>query len=710
MNARTASAGTVMPPITLGLALFAALVSLTGVLQPGRWLVLAAIASGVVIATAHGRRRLASPWATTMTAALAGLAVTALVAARPLLSAEGSFWARVAGLGRDAAAAIADGSAPLSVTTGLEVGTVLGAVLLATLADLIVLGLRQPGIGSLALAGVWSVTLVFERPPGPALIVLGVTTLVLLLWATRPSGRQVPPATQAPAAVAVALTVAVLALLVTPLASSAPGWASAQLGPRWGTAGGSGLLSLSTNLDLRADLGNRPDVTVLTYRTQAVELGPLRTATLVVFDGRRWAPSPTGDLLPTGGVLWPEPTAAVPTDRVDVQVTDLDQQSLPIPLDPRTVDAGPIWRYDAANDAVVSTGAGSAGLAYTVDVARRDLSAKTLRADGPHAVPTGAPETQVVGSHVDQLRALARSVVGDSSNAYDEAVALQSWFRDASRFTYTVDVPPAQSDDAVWDFLQDRHGYCVQFATAMTMMARSLGIPARVGVGFLPGERGLDGVWRVSARQAHAWPELWFADAGWVRFEPTPAVQTGAVPVYADPNAGNTSSQEPEIPTATATSTPSGSASTQAPAPGTTTASGSSGGSAMPLVLGGIALAAVGIGALAARRRRPATTPERAWSRVRAVASRRVAWSDSTTPRQAAQLLSAHLQRTGGGSVQAQQASEAVTRLAVLVEAGRYAPQPRDWSPTELDGWVEQILAEISRADRAASPSAPRSG
>src|SRR5690606_31594525 len=121
-----------------------------------------------------------------------------------------------------------------------------------------------------------------------------------------------------------------------------------------------------------------------------------------------------------------------------------------------------------------------------------------------------------------------------------QALALQTYFRDISNFRYDTRVPEARTEDAVWDFLTQRTGYCVQFATAMTIMARTLGVPARIGVGFLPGRADTSVVGRyvVSGRQAHAWPELYFADAGWVRFEPTPATQTGAPPVYADPYGG----------------------------------------------------------------------------------------------------------------------------------------------------------------------------
>src|SRR5690606_21104862 len=68
--------------------------------------------------------------------------------------------------------------------------------------------------------------------------------------------------------------------------------------------------------------------------------------------------------------------------------------------------------------------------------------------------------------------------------------------------------------------------------------SRTLDIPSRIGVGFLPGERAEDGTYVVTGRLAHAWPELYFEGHGWVRFEPTPATQTGPPPVWADPFTG----------------------------------------------------------------------------------------------------------------------------------------------------------------------------
>ena len=81
-----------------------------------------------------------------------------------------------------------------------------------------------------------------------------------------------------------------------------------------------------------------------------------------------------------------------------------------------------------------------------------------------------------------------------------------------------------------------REGYCEQLAIAMAMMARQVGVPSRVAVGFTSGEIIDNTVQQVTTHDAHAWPELWFPEAGWVPFEPTPRADgTVSVPSYTTP-------------------------------------------------------------------------------------------------------------------------------------------------------------------------------
>ena len=105
-----------------------------------------------------------------------------------------------------------------------------------------------------------------------------------------------------------------------------------------------------------------------------------------------------------------------------------------------------------------------------------------------------------------------------------QSQALQDSFRDGS-FTYSLAVQPGQSTSAIEAFLfENRVGYCEQFAGAFAAMARAVGLPARVAVGFTPGQPDplTPGRYVVRGENAHAWPEVYLAGIGWVGFEPTP--------------------------------------------------------------------------------------------------------------------------------------------------------------------------------------------
>jgi transglutaminase-like putative cysteine protease len=119
----------------------------------------------------------------------------------------------------------------------------------------------------------------------------------------------------------------------------------------------------------------------------------------------------------------------------------------------------------------------------------------------------------------DDAEALAKEVTAGAANSYDAALLLQNWFR--SEFTYSLEVQQGHSNNAIEAFLRDKVGYCEQFAGTYAAMMRSLGIPARVAVGFTTGKATGTG-FTVTGRNAHAWPEVWFDGLGWVLFEPTP--------------------------------------------------------------------------------------------------------------------------------------------------------------------------------------------
>ncbi len=134
-------------------------------------------------------------------------------------------------------------------------------------------------------------------------------------------------------------------------------------------------------------------------------------------------------------------------------------------------------------------------------------------------------------SRLDELRAheplytKARELVGETTSPYLAAATLETWFRSSGEFTYNLQPgSPAGGTPPLVDFvLRGKEGYCQHFAGAMALMLRMLGIPARVGAGFVTGAwDARNGEWVVTDHDAHTWVEVYFPTYGWLTFNPTP--------------------------------------------------------------------------------------------------------------------------------------------------------------------------------------------
>jgi len=133
-------------------------------------------------------------------------------------------------------------------------------------------------------------------------------------------------------------------------------------------------------------------------------------------------------------------------------------------------------------------------------------------------------QTTINGCWNPDITRAAEAITEGASTDYERVVALQSFFVDPNNFSYNVNVALNHDIDSTERFLFDvREGYCEQFASTFAAMARSIGIPTRVAVGFTWGEWDPDrSAYLVRGEHAHAWPEVFFADAGWVVLDPTP--------------------------------------------------------------------------------------------------------------------------------------------------------------------------------------------
>ncbi len=148
----------------------------------------------------------------------------------------------------------------------------------------------------------------------------------------------------------------------------------------------------------------------------------------------------------------------------------------------------------------------------------------------------------------------AREVTVGAQSDYDRAVMLQDFFTLSGGFQYDTQVDVGSGSQAIARFLKEKRGFCVHYSFAMASMARSLGIPARIAVGFAPGTPQADGTISVAMRDAHAWPELYFEGAGWTRFEPTPT--RGSTPDYTVPDVQDNGPADPARPSQAVPSDP----------------------------------------------------------------------------------------------------------------------------------------------------------
>ena len=121
-----------------------------------------------------------------------------------------------------------------------------------------------------------------------------------------------------------------------------------------------------------------------------------------------------------------------------------------------------------------------------------------------------------------RLEQIAQDWTADAASAYDKVLAIQRRFH-SDGFTYSTDVDVAEDADALLTFLtQTKTGFCQQYASAMAVLVRELGIPARVAVGYRAGTLQDDETYLVQSTDAHAWVEVFFEGYGWLQFEPTP--------------------------------------------------------------------------------------------------------------------------------------------------------------------------------------------
>jgi transglutaminase-like putative cysteine protease len=159
---------------------------------------------------------------------------------------------------------------------------------------------------------------------------------------------------------------------------------------------------------------------------------------------------------------------------------------------------------------------------YRAESILLNISTQDLR-DSPSVYPDWVRKQFLAlpDSVPERVLALARDLTASEPNAYDRALAIQNYFRE---YPYTLDIaiPPAGRDVADYFLFDLQQGYCDYYATSMVVLARAAGLPARLVVGYVNGSYDSERAqYIVTENYAHSWVEIYFANIGWVEFEPT---------------------------------------------------------------------------------------------------------------------------------------------------------------------------------------------
>jgi transglutaminase-like putative cysteine protease len=451
---------------------------------------------------------------------------------------------------------------PAASTPGFTAMLTIAFTLITILIDGLVSDLRAPKVGGVLLLVLWMIPVYFasQEVRWWHIVAILAAFLLLMLSPYLPATRWRGGLT-AVLAGALALGIGIGLPLLLPPVPSLPDRAS---------KGQDDLTVTNPFLNLRQNLGDRDDSTLFSYETTGTESDPIRLTSIDDFDGENWAPSAFGldpFAIADDGMPWPE---GLPREKnfedetIDVTVGDeYDQQYLPSPYAPQQPEGlDRRWIFDEKTLTIVGNGEKTGGLQYSMDYLSPNPSVDDLKEATPVNESEFETELAVPDSLPPSVKETAERVTADAENQWEAAVMLQAYFRGGD-FEYSLDAPEKASGDAISDFLSDKKGYCVQFSSAMTIMARTMGIPARIGVGFSGGEKS-DGGYDVSMQDSHAWPELYFEGAGWVRFEPTPGGPAGDPPEWTMANGEQEDGSDEESESASPSEEPSEEASESA--------------------------------------------------------------------------------------------------------------------------------------------------
>ena len=450
--------------------------------------------------------------------------------------------------------------APVPVRPGYMILVVVGMWGAATVAELASFVWRRPLLASLPCMILFAAALIFGSRAGAFFFVALWLGALLTYWALESShllrswgswvstwndGREDAPSSItggiARGMGATCVAAALISPVLLPSFGDGMSWRSGSGGSGDGDGGVAATTGVIDHLvSMKPNLVARNPVALFSVRSS--EPSYWRLITLANFDGVSWQPLRfNGTDVDSGGFsevadVPPQGRRVAQTFTIQAlggQLLPAAPQPVAIPSDEDIYDE---TRVDPASGYLQLYGNLGPGTTYSVVSSVPDVGYRELRRERFFDHPLEDYSQLPPDLDVERIRAIAANWTEDADTPLDRLLALQDRLRG---FRYSLYVEDKASSDYLTRFLtRTREGYCQQFATAFAVLARTLGFSTRVSVGFLPGSPSPSdpSQFTVLGTDAHAWPEVYFRDSGWVAFEPTPRDDGEALPpAYTEP-------------------------------------------------------------------------------------------------------------------------------------------------------------------------------
>jgi transglutaminase-like putative cysteine protease len=544
-------------PVFAAITTLCASTALAGVIDGSVWLGHAAIAIIVVAGSGIALRAVRMPILLIGLAQL--LALMCLVVA--LFTTEGILGfipgpksiGQIGDVLRDAVEVVQTGVPPVEPTTPILCLVVIAIGLVAVLVDSLAVAAGTPAASGLVLLCVYAVpaSLADEMLPWWS-FVLGAASYAVLLavdgthkhqqWRGR-SPRSSSGSSNATAPVALVSVALLLALtfgaIFTPIGTVG------QLPGNVGAGGiGAGGFSLKAFTSLRGMLDQKGNQEMFRVRGLTDDRRYLKATTLKSYTANEgWGLGggmPSGTSLANELPLEPGRSPDGPTARIEIEPVNSEDNWAPVYPSPRRIEGlSSEVRFDEASGAVYARKMRR----FPRYIEYADLEQPTfeqLRASPAAANEVGSQYLELPPMN-PRITGLARDLTSGRTNQWDKVLALKNYFGPDNGFAYRTETSPRNDEDALVDFLfNGKTGYCEQYASAMAVLVRAAGIPARVAIGYTSGYVVND-YRSITTQDAHAWVEVFFPQYGWITVDPTPLSDGRSyTPPYMNPQSSQT--------------------------------------------------------------------------------------------------------------------------------------------------------------------------